>query len=345
MKAAAKKWIKFIASAVIVVVTLSLLQALLVPKYAVGTVEGAFIAEYYGEVKDHDVIFIGDCEVYESFVPAKLWEEYGISSYVRGNAQQLAWHSYYLLEETFKYEKPKVVVFNVLALKYGEPQSEEANRKVLDSMKLSDTKLDAIRASMTEGETLISYLFPILRYHSRFSELKASDFGAAFGVPQTNVSDSGYLMQTDIVPQTVPSSEGAPLMDYTLPSESMRYLDMMRELCEKNGAELVLVKAPTNSFKYYWYDEWEAQIDEYADKNGLKYYNFLECVDEIGLDFSRDTYDAGVHLNVFGAEKLTSYFGAILKDELGLQDTSSDAELSAFWQGKLEIYNERKNKG
>ena len=50
-------------------------------------------------------------------------------------------------------------------------------------------------------------------------------------------------------------------------------------------------------------------------------------------------------LSLFGAEKLTSYFGAILKDELGLQDTSSDAELSAFWQGKLEIYNERKNKG
>ncbi len=332
---------------VILIFALFIAQNILMPKYSATHIpDGALTSEYYAEAHiEHDVIFIGDCEVYESFVPAKLWEEYGISSYVRGNAQQLAWHSYYLLEETFKYEKPKVVVFNVLALKYGEPQSEEANRKVLDGMKWSGTKMDAVRASMTEGETLISYLFPILRYHTRFKELEKSDFSAAFGINDTVVSDSGYLIQTDIVPQTTPSSEGAPLMDYTLPKKSMKYLDMMRELCKRNGAELVLVKAPTNSFKYFWYDEWEEQIDEYAEQNGLRYYNFLECVDEIGLDFTHDTYDAGVHLNVYGAEKLTSYFGAILRDELGLKDTSDDAELSAFWQGKLEIYNERKSKG
>ena len=81
MKTAAKKWIKFIVSATIVVVTLSLLQALLMPKYVVGIVEGAFVAEYYDEVKDHDVIFVGDCEVYENFSPVTLWEESGINSY------------------------------------------------------------------------------------------------------------------------------------------------------------------------------------------------------------------------------------------------------------------------
>ena len=49
-------------------------------------------------------------------------EKYGITSYIRGSAQQLVWQSYYLLEETLKYEKPKVVVFNVLAMKYNEPK-------------------------------------------------------------------------------------------------------------------------------------------------------------------------------------------------------------------------------
>ena len=53
----------------------------------------------------------------------------------------MAWQSYYLLEETLKYEKPDVVVFNVLALKYNEPQSEAYNRLTLDGMKLSKLKL------------------------------------------------------------------------------------------------------------------------------------------------------------------------------------------------------------
>ena len=55
---------RVLASALVVVVTLGLLQRLVVPKYVDGIVEGAFVAEYYKEVKYHDVIFLGDCDVY-----------------------------------------------------------------------------------------------------------------------------------------------------------------------------------------------------------------------------------------------------------------------------------------
>ena len=55
-----------IQSAALVVAVLAFLQRLLVPKYAVTAPEGAMVAEYYPEVKDHDVIFIGDCELYEN---------------------------------------------------------------------------------------------------------------------------------------------------------------------------------------------------------------------------------------------------------------------------------------
>ena len=103
------------------------------PKYVTGVVEGALIAEYYPEEKNHDVIFIGDCEVYENFSPQNLWEEYGINSFFRGTAQQLIWLSYYLLEDTLRYETPKVVVFNVLSMKYNEPQKEAYNRMTLES--------------------------------------------------------------------------------------------------------------------------------------------------------------------------------------------------------------------
>ena len=67
---------------------LFLLQRLLVPKYMGRVVEGAFIEEYYDEKSPHDVIILGDCEVYENLSPAVLWREYGITSYIRGSAQQ-----------------------------------------------------------------------------------------------------------------------------------------------------------------------------------------------------------------------------------------------------------------
>ncbi len=69
-------------------------------------------------------------------------------------AQQLIWQSYYLLEETLRYETPKAVVFNVLSMKYNEPQNEAYNRMTLDGMKWSDSKAASIRASMTEKKVL-----------------------------------------------------------------------------------------------------------------------------------------------------------------------------------------------
>ena len=167
--------IRAVCSLIFIAVSLLLLQRLLIPKYVSNVVEGSLIAEYYKEEKDHDVIFIGDCEVYENFSPKVLWEDYGINSYIRGSAQQLIWQSYYLLEDTLRYEKPKVVIFNVLSLKYDEPQSEAYNRMSLEGMKWSMSKVRSIKASMTEEENFWDYVFPILRYHSRWSELGKED--------------------------------------------------------------------------------------------------------------------------------------------------------------------------
>lgn len=336
-----KIWISCLALILATVLLLGAVQALVRPKYRTSSREGALIGEYYNEpLYDHDVLFIGDCEVYESFTPPTLWEEYGITSYIRGSAQQLAWHSYYLLEDALRYETPKVVVFNVLALKYGEPQDEAYNRMTLDGMRWSPAKIRAILASMTDEEDFSSYVLPLLRFHSRWDELKPEDVQELFG--SEPISHNGYLMQTAVKggrSEIVPT----PLADYTLPTGSMQYLDKMRDLCAEKGIRLVLVKAPTNDWKYHWYDEWEAQIVAYAEANQLPYYNFIPLCDEIGIDWSTDTYDAGVHLNVFGAEKLTSYFGAILADELELEDRRGDTALAALWQEKTDAYYAERN--
>ncbi len=337
-----KKKISIGIAAVLLLATLLwLLQGLLVPKY-ISNPEGALTGEYYDHRGGHDVLFVGDCEIYESFVPAVLWEEYGITSYVRGSAQQLAWHSYYLLKEAFERgEIPSAVVFNVMALKYGKPQSEAYNRMTFDTMKWSAEKYNGIKASMTEDESMLDYIFPFLRYHSRITELESDDFKYWLGNPPA-VSDCGYLMQTGIVPMTEMPEEGRELLDYTLPEASMEYLDKIRELCEENGSELILVKAPTNSWAYWWYDEWEEQIDEYAKLHSLSYYNFIPEAQAIGIDWSCDTYDAGVHLNVYGAEKLTEYFGKILSERHGLTSKKSDVATAQIWNEHLRIYNERK---
>lgn len=324
-----------LAAVCLVVGTLFLLQRLVMPKYVSGIVEGSLIEAYYAETTPHDVLFVGDCEVYESFSPITLWNEYGITSFIRGSAQQLVWQSYYLLEETLTYEKPEVVVFNVLSLKYNEPQKEAYNRLTLDGMKLSMSKIRSIQASMLEGENFLDYLFPILRYHARWNELTGEDFKYMFH--KEKLFHNGYYMRVDVKPvTTVPV--GKILPDYRFGDNAYHYLDLMTELCNKNDIELVLVKVP--SLYPYWYDEWEQQMDDYAARHNLKYVNFLELTDEIGLDFKTDTYDTGLHMNLSGAEKVSKYFGQVLRDFYQVPDRRDDEKLKTVWAEKTAFYQQ-----
>lgn len=329
-----KLFIKIVASVLIVCTVLFLLQRLLVPKYASGVVEGALVSEYYEqENKDFDVLFVGDCEVYENFSPAELWKEYGINSYIRGSAEQYIWQSYYLLEDSLRYHTPKVVVFNIQSLQFNESQSEAYNRMSLEGMKWSKSKVDAIHASMKEEENFIDYVFPILRYHSRWSELSLDDVKYMFQSPK--VSFNGYFMRVDTkAAENVPS--GRPLADYSFGENAWKYLDMMRQLCEENGIQLVLIKAP--SLYPYWYPEYEEQVEEYASEYSLPYINFIEHADEIGIDYTTDTYDAGLHMNLSGAIKLSDYLGKVLVEEYNVPDRRNDKEISQIWEKNLIEY-------
>jgi len=193
-----KEILKYVAIFAVLFVVLFCTDKLLRKKYMTSELEGAMVEEYYDNIGNNEVVFVGDCEVYENFSPITMWEKYGITSYIRGSAQQLVWQSYYLLKETFEYEVPKVAVFNVLSLKYNTPQKEGYNRMTLDGMKMSAIKLEAIEASMTEDEELISYIIPFIKFHKRWSELSEEDF--IYWFKNDKVTVNGYLMRADVKP-------------------------------------------------------------------------------------------------------------------------------------------------
>ena len=312
-----------------------LLNRLVTPKYQTELIEGHMIKEYYQEAKNHEVIFIGDCEVYANFSPIQMYKDYGITSYVRGTSQQLIWQSLEILKETLKYEKPKIIVFNVNSMRYDKPVSEAYNRLTLDNMKWSQEKINMINSSMLEEETFLSYIFPILRYHSRITELTKEDLD--YFLNEKNITFNGFLINKNIKPYTS-FPEQRRLPSYTFKENVYKYLDEMVKITKNNNIELVLIKAP--SIYPYWYDEYEKQIIDYASKNNLHYYNLKKVVDEVGIDYNTDTYDGGLHLNLNGATKLSKYFGKLLQDEFNLTDYRNNESVNSIYQNKILLYND-----
>lgn len=327
---------KIVVALVLLALTFAILafaQRLLMPKYQKGVIEGSFTEEYYKEKVPHDVIFFGDCDAYESYSPIKMYEEYGISAYIRGSGEQYICQSYYLLKDVLRTETPKVVVMSVHNLQFDVPRKEAYNRMTLDGMRWSQDKIDAINVSMTEGETFASYVFPILRYHDRWNKLTKTDLEHVFSKDIT--SCNGYYMRCDIKPFDKYPHQ-VPLVSYDFGENAMGYLDKIRVLCEENGIALVLVRAPIG---YGWYEQWDENVENYAAQYGLPYLNFCDYMDEIGLDMSVDTYDSGFHLNIYGAEKLSVYFGKYLTENYNLTDYRTVPEVASEYDSKIAFYN------
>lgn len=268
-----KKLIQYTISAVLFVILFGLVQRLVEPKYADNVPEGNFTSEYYSETISHDVVMIGDCEVYEAFDPIYLWRNFGISSYIRGNAQQLTWQSYYMLEDTLRYETPKVVVYGVQALTHDSPQREEYNRMTLDGMRWSDVKVKAVGASMCKGENFIDYLFPLFRYHSRITNLTKED--VEYFAKRKKVSHNGYYMRIDALPLSESEYvDGSWLLGQYEETEDTETMESMETITDPwamiddgdNETEGVVSEQTDPAKKHTVGEEFGAYPMEYLDK-------------------------------------------------------------------------------
>lgn len=338
-----RRWLRYTAPGMLVVCFLMLVwatQQVVIPKYLGTVTEGNFTEEYYRDPTSHDLLVMGNCESYENISTMKLWKDHGITSFIRGNSNQLVSQSYYLLMDALERETPKVVLFNVQAMTVEAQDTEEYNRMVFDGMRWGRNKLAAIKASAMESESLLEYILPVLRYHSRWGELETDDFRYAFR-EKPLTSFNGYYLRADVRPATEFPRERRKA-DYSFSGENWYYLDRIRDACHERGIRLVLMKAP--SLYPEWNEAYEQQIVEYAGDYGLSYYNFLELAQETGLDMDQDTYDGGLHLNVYGAEKIADYLGPVLAGEMGLADHRGEPETAAWYDARLEAYEEEKTR-
>lgn len=340
---------KIIAVLLTVFVFINLLEPVFIPKYY-GTWATTAVMDGFYELENNsiDVIVLGSSQVMTAVSPMQLFDETGITSYNMGTEQQNLITSYYLLKEVLRYQKPKVVVLDVLFLhKYYEESvlnsEEEIVRKTFDYMKWSTNKWEAVNTicSLDKEHKIQNYILPFLRFHSRWSELKKSDFLYLFKNKEN--MKKGFSIIGD---KTVFDFEGFICEDSSnveTPLETMTlYFEKIVSLCDEKGISIVLIKTPRGLGSFT-----EAQhngVQAFADYYDLPFLDFNEkkLFDEIGFDCSEDCMD-GSHVNYYGSVKITGYLSGYLSDNYLLENRKNNPSYSS-WNNDLENYNEVINK-
>jgi hypothetical protein len=333
-----KKILAIIIYCILFTALLFVLSPVFVPKWrsAEDNHMGSIVRGYYDEKKDSlDVLFLGNSDMYRGVLPIELWDNYGIASYIYTTPGQRTWTGYYILEDALLYQHPKLIVYNVDSINKSN-QSQEANyRKSFDNMKLTTNKINAITDKRFEFklEDKADYIFPILRFHDRWRELTEDDFKYAYN---EHFSYKGY----DLIATTKPSTIGDTYMEdknetFEMVDYVEEYLDKIVERCKEENIKLLLVEIPTT-------DSWDLArsktISEYAKKNNLTFLDLNLHLEEMNFDWYNDTPDAGDHLNIYGAEKVSKYLGDYLKANYEIPDRRND-EAYSQWNEDSKIFH------
>lgn len=272
----------------------------------------------FSEPKDSiDTVFIGDSEVYHSFIPLNIWRDYGITSYDVSSPSQKLVYSMEFLKKTFEKQSPKIVFLETNAIFRNSYFEDEITYKA-------------------------EQIFPVFRYHDRWKNLQLKDFSATVEYT-ANEENKGYYFTKKSKPATDKaikkymkySDVSAPIL-----STNKKYLNEIAKFCKKHGTKLVLISTPsTKNWNYQRHNTMEAISKDlgvdYIDTNLLR--------DDIPIDWKKDTKDKGDHLNYKGAVKLTNYIGKYLDDTKLFKDKRNDPSYDN-WNTCLDKFEKKVKK-
>lgn len=300
-------------------------QRVLIPKrHDCGAVWGMYLKEPEDSI---DVLFFGTSIAYSNIVPAVLYEETGIPSFLMAGPDQTIPVTYRYLREACKTQLPQAVLIE--ADHFLWPGVHPSDKINLAYMPWSAERLIPTFQN-TSGEDRLGLLFPLYAYHSRWDELTAQDWKEGLLGYETD-SLAGYTFLSRVSKaedlqsgeRTLSSSE-----DY---AKNLEYAGKIGDFCRERGIRLVYFLAPG----------FVRGGEELLREDLLKACPdaaFLDCgedMDKMGLDPSADFYDA-IHFNYRGAEKFSRY----LADKLSAWGVSpSGKEDKALWKKRMESFS------
>lgn len=242
-----------------------------------------------------DAVILGDSETYSAFIPLKIWQEYGITSYVCGTSRQRLYNTEDFLHKTFQNQSPKLVILetNVIFRKFGYSN-----------------------IVINEAENLL----PVFRYHDRWKKLQPDDwFGS---VEYTDIVDNkGYRLNKGIKPASIEKYMEPSDIEQSIPGKNCSFVKRMKEYCDKNGAEMILLTTPSTR---NWNFKRHNGMAKLAEKLGVEYIDLNLMNDKVPINWEKDTRDKGDHLNYAGALKVTGYLGEYLAERGLFSDKRED---------------------
>ncbi len=274
-----------------------------------------------------DIMVLGSSHAYCNIIPAGIYEKTGYTVYNLTAPCLTMPLAYYYLKEGLKTQSPKVVMLEATGFFFNRYMGHA--KSSIGYMPWGTNRLGAIFTS-AEKEERAGLLFPMFNYHDRWDEFKFSDFFKARPDQIVDIN-AGYTYLNTMAPQV----RAERVFEYTDDDIALQqqYLKKIISLCTDYDIKLEIIITPaasyvTDSDKQYLTDViWDTPFCDFNDD-----------FDKLGLDLSRDFYDAR-HLNVYGAVKFTNTFADYINEHYTFEKRQNVGDV---WRSRVEKFNSYK---
>ena len=255
-----------------------------------------------------DVLNVGDSLCNISMTPLELYRDYGYTAYNMGRDLQKPLESLFYILQALEKQPVRVIFWETHNLFRDE---------------------SIVSFAGTAFSEFFKYKIPFIKYHYIWKNWLEG--------PGRRKYFKGYLVNEEVKPFTedhyywYPDKEIYPIHD-----RQKLLFKLALDYCRKNDIQLVLYSAASA----VCYDiRWHNAVKELAQECGVDYLDANYDVYLIHIDWSRDTFDGGDHLNLFGCQKMTKYLGNYLADNCGLTDHRKDPAYQN-WEDLLPAYEQ-----
>ena len=327
-----KTIIKIAAFAVIFLLLAAGVTQLMQPKQ---NVSYQYMRGFYNEPDNTlDAIYIGSSAVYSAWLAPLAWERYGFTSWSLSSSAQPLSAARYLIENARKTQPDAVFMIDLLCVpSLGGGELPIDIHRVTDVMPWSGTKVRAIREmSQVGGLDSLEYFLPLVRFHSRWSELSSADLNTDL----EPVKGAGTYVPLLWSSEDVSKSVVRTSLEVALPEAGQTVMDELLDYCRAEKIKAVFV----NPLAVVTDEGRNAQVNtamRMCREAGFPVLDLPSLRGEMGIDLTKDYYEKP-HTNIHGAIKMTSYVSQYLVENYGLKDKRGDASY-ADWDAAYETYS------
>lgn len=313
-------------------------------------VNQGLMKNFYKQDKNSiDALYIGSCHAYSTFIPHKLWDDYGVTSHVLASSGQEVQMSYYYLKEALKTQKPKVAVVEVYGVNKMDSyvSEDEFDKSVIFGFQSMRMSLDKIKYALDYdniSNSNLELLFGLYSGHDRWdyqseapmSELDFERFQKDYSFMANGWKEYWHVEENENESALLNYPQNDIIEDFDEVSEE--YLIKIIELCKREGINLVLTSAP--------YDLKPIEVSrlnkvkEISESYNVPYINFNDedIINKLDLHYY-DMIDAN-HVDYSGAVKISDYVNKFIMDNYPIASKKGNQKYSSWDEGTKKVLSD-----